>query len=135
MRQKFAGAAAFTVTALWSVAAWAHSSVPQDAPLTPLASASAVGFVSSYATGGMAALAAAALLFTALRGRKALGTSLVALTLWIGFQAAVHSVHHLGQAVRRDSVRRGVERGACLGGPDGNLRFGLSPPRAHHPRA
>ena len=97
MHQKFAAAAAFTVTALWSVAAWAHASGPQDAPLTPLASTFAAGFVSSYATGGMAALAAAALLFTALRGRKALGTALVALTLWFGFQAAVHSVHHLGQ--------------------------------------
>ena len=97
MHQKFAAAAAFTVTALWRVAAWAHSSGPQDAPLVPLASTSAVGFVSSYATGGMAALAAAALLFTVLRGRKALGTVLVALTLWIGFEAAEHSVHHLGQ--------------------------------------
>jgi len=97
MHQKFAAAAAFTVTALWSVVAWAHSSGPQDAPLAPLSSTSAVGFVSSYAAGGMAALAAAALLCTALRGRKALGAALVALTLWFGFQAAVHSVHHLGQ--------------------------------------
>jgi hypothetical protein len=97
MHQKFAAAAAFAVTALWSVAAWAHSSVPQDAPLIPLASTSAVGFVSSYAAGGMAALAVTAQLFTALRGRKALGTALVALTFWFGFQAAAHSVHHLGQ--------------------------------------
>ena len=98
MHTKVAAAAAFTVTALWSAAAWAHTSNGAGAPLTPLTGSSAPGLGSSHAAWIMAAVAAAAILFTAARGRRALGTALVALTLWIGFQAAAHSVHHLGQA-------------------------------------
>jgi len=97
MRQPLAAAAAFIATASWSVAASAHSAGPEGGPLAPLATSSVIGFVSSHALEGMAALAAAGFLLAALRGRKALGATLVALMLWIGFQAAVHSVHHLGQ--------------------------------------
>lgn len=95
MRDKTA-AAVFTVTALWSAAASAHTAGPEGGALTPLASSAAVGFVLSHASVGLVALAAAALLVAALCDRKALGTALVALTFWITFQGAVHSVHHLG---------------------------------------
>jgi hypothetical protein len=97
MRPKLAAAAAFGGTSLWSVAAMAHSPGSEGGALTPLASSPAVGFIAGHTVGAMAALAAAALLLTAQRGRKGLGTALIALTLWLGFQAAVHSVHHLGQ--------------------------------------
>lgn len=97
MHARLAAAAGFTLTALWSVAASAHSRSPEATPGPPLASASAVGFASSHAAAGAVVLVVAALLFTAIRGRKALGTALVALALWSSFQVATHSVHHLGQ--------------------------------------
>ncbi len=43
-----------------------------------------------------AAFAAIALFFAAARRRKTLGAALVVLTLWMGFEAGFHSVHHLG---------------------------------------
>jgi len=63
----------------------------------PLASPSTAGSGISPEAWIVAALAVIGLLMAAARRRKTLGGALIILTLWMGFEAGAHSVHHLGQ--------------------------------------
>jgi len=63
----------------------------------PLANPSTAGSGVGPEAWIVAALAVAALLVAAACRRKTLGAALIALTLWMGFEAGAHSVHHLGQ--------------------------------------
>lgn len=96
MRGRLAAAAVLTVLPLWSAGAWAHAPGPAALPPAPLTTGPA-GLDASQVAWSLAVLAAAALLIGAVRGRRTGRVVLVALVLWMGFEAAAHAVHHLGQ--------------------------------------
>jgi len=91
------GIVVVAVTALWGTSAWAHTAALAPMLPAPPANLSTAGFDLSHAAWSVAGLAAIALLIVTARRRKTLGAALIVLTLWMGFEAGAHSVHHLGQ--------------------------------------
>jgi hypothetical protein len=85
------------VASLWSVPGWAHTpSRALELPV-PISVPARTALDAPLDAWTMAALATIALLIAAARRRKSLGGALIVLTLWMGFEAGAHSVHHLGQ--------------------------------------
>ena len=97
MGQRIATVVVSAVSALWSTSAWAHTPGPAPILPAPFPNPSTDGFDVSHGVWIVAALAAVALLVAAACRRKTLGAALIALTLWMGFEAGAHSVHHLWQ--------------------------------------
>jgi hypothetical protein len=96
MSRGAAAVVASGVATLWSTPGWAHT-VDRAFPPPPLATPATPGLAAGPDPWAVAAVAAIALVILAARRRKSLGAALVVLTLWVASQAAVHSVHHLGQ--------------------------------------
>ena len=96
MGRRIAGAAA-AVAALWSAPGWAHTSGRTLELPAPIAPPTATGPDVLTVVLTAAAFAAIALAMAQARRRTMLGAALIVLTLWMGFEASAHSVHHLGQ--------------------------------------
>lgn len=97
MGPRIAPAALAAASALWSTSAWAHTSGLAQVLPAPLANPSTGGSSVGSEAWIVAALAAVPLLAGAMCRRKTLGVALIVLTLWMGFEAGAHTVHHLGQ--------------------------------------
>jgi hypothetical protein len=112
-------AAALVAAALiirWSSDSWAHSAASAVIPSPPLTSSVASPHNVSPAVWILCALAATALLIAAGFGRRSRRIALIALTLWMGFQAGTHAVHHLGQPAdeARCAVASFVSHGSVI---------------------
>jgi hypothetical protein len=82
---------------LWSTPGWAHTAGRAFQLPAPIETPATTGLDVSPDAWIVAAFAAIALLIAAAHRRKTLGAALIAMTLWMGFEAGAHSVHHLGQ--------------------------------------
>jgi hypothetical protein len=81
--------------------------MPSTPPASPVASHD------GQSSASLCALALIALLTAAAPGRTTRRGALIALTLWMGFQAGAHSVHHLGQPT--DEARCAIASHASQG--------------------
>jgi hypothetical protein len=89
------------VATLWSAPGWAHTADRGFDLPAPIVAPTTTGLSVPPDAWTLAAFATIALLIAAARRRKTLGAALIILTLWMGFAAGAHSVHHLGQSAEK----------------------------------
>jgi hypothetical protein len=97
MHRGIAAVVVSAVATLWSAPSWAHTAERAFDLPAPITAPTTIAPDVPLDAWTLAAFATIAILIAAARRRKSLGGALIVLTLWMGFEAGAHSVHHLGQ--------------------------------------